>query len=199
MKKTCSTLLAATFMLAASTHALAEQKLTLTSGDKRPGLHATEWKKFTATVTDINYEYRRVFLMDSEGNSTTLAIDPQARNFEQVKKGDKVIIETAEAFAIQVTPSGEKPGHDSITYVQVAKPGEKPRGVAIQTQQVTATVEAIDYKSRTVTMKGPEGNTRVFKVDPVVKRLNEVKKGDHITVKLTEAVALSVVMAEPGK
>lgn len=199
MKKTHTLIVASTLMLAASAQTLAADKqMTLTSGGSRPGLHATEVKKFNATVSDINYEFRRVTLTDAEGRGITLTIDPQARNFDQVKKGDKVIIEIAEAFAIQVTPEGEKPGHDSITYVQVAKPGEKPHGVAIQTRQITATVEAIDYNTRTVTMKGPEGNTRTFKVDPIVKRFNEVKKGDQITVKITEAIALSVVKADPN-
>jgi hypothetical protein len=58
--------------------------------------------------------------------------------------------------------------------------------------QLTATVEAIDYKSRTVTLKGPEGNVHTFKVDPAAKRFNEVKKGDQVTIKMTEAIAISV-------
>jgi hypothetical protein len=198
MLKTPSALVAVAFMLAVPTHAQAEKQLTLTSSGNRPGLHATEVKKLNATVSEINYEYRRVTLTDSEGRNTVLTIDPQARNFEQVKQGDKVSIETVEAFAIQVTPNGEKTGHDSITYVHIAKPGEKPHGVAVQTKHITAIVEAIDYKARTVTMKGPEGHVRVFKVDPIAKRFNEVKKGDEITVKITEAIALSVTRAGPN-
>ncbi len=40
--------------------------------------------------------------------------------------------------------------------------------------------------------KGPEGNTRTIKVDPGVKRFKEVKKGDEVVVRLTEALAISV-------
>jgi hypothetical protein len=192
MLKTRFAVVATALMLAASTQVLADKKLTVSSDGNRPGLYATEVKKINATVSDINYEYRRVTLTDAEGKTTVLTIDPQARNFEQVRKGDKVAIETVDAFAIQVTPSGEKPGADSITYVHVAKPGEKPHGVAVQTRQVTATVEAIDYLARTVTMRGPDGNIRIFRVDPIAKRFDEVKKGDQITVKITEAIAMSV-------
>ncbi len=39
--------------------------------------------------------------------------------------------------------------------------------------------------------KGPEGNTRTIKVDPGV-RFKEVKKGDEVVVRLTEALAISV-------
>ena len=45
---------------------------------------------------------------------------------------------------------------------------------------VTASVEAIDYASREVTLKGPLGNKVTFTVDQRVKRLNEVKVGDLV-------------------
>jgi len=45
---------------------------------------------------------------------------------------------------------------------------------------LTASVEAIDQASREVTLKGPLGNTVTFTVDQRVKRLNEIKVGDHI-------------------
>ncbi len=44
----------------------------------------------------------------------------------------------------------------------------------------TATVEAIDYDTREVTLKGPLGNKATFTVDKRVKRLNEVKVGDLV-------------------
>lgn len=182
---------AAAFMLVASVQVFAEKATTYT-GNSRPSLHATDVKKFDAIVTDINYEMKRVKLTDAEGRSVVLTIDPQARNFDQVSKGDRVIIETVESIAIKVTPNGESPGADSILYVDVPKAGEKPHGVAVQTRQISAIVEDIDYQARTVTLRGPEGNLRRIRVDPVAKRFNEVKKGDLITFKLTEAIALSV-------
>ena len=39
---------------------------------------------------------------------------------------------------------------------------------------ITASVEAINYTNREVTLKGPLGNTVTFTVDQRVKRLNEV-------------------------
>jgi hypothetical protein len=45
---------------------------------------------------------------------------------------------------------------------------------------VTASVEAIDYATREVTLKGPLGNSVTFTADQRVKRLNEVKVGDFI-------------------
>jgi hypothetical protein len=43
---------------------------------------------------------------------------------------------------------------------------------------MTARVEDIDYKNRTVTLRVPQQKTVTLKVDKDVKRFNEVKKGD---------------------
>jgi hypothetical protein len=45
---------------------------------------------------------------------------------------------------------------------------------------LTASVEAIDYTNREVTLKGPLGNEVTFTVDKRVKRLDEVKVGDQV-------------------
>ena len=45
---------------------------------------------------------------------------------------------------------------------------------------ITATVEAINYSNREVTVKGPLGNSVTFTADQRIKRLNEVKVGDQI-------------------
>jgi hypothetical protein len=45
---------------------------------------------------------------------------------------------------------------------------------------ITASVEAINYINREVTLKGALGNTVTFTADKRVKRLNEVKVGDLV-------------------
>jgi membrane protein implicated in regulation of membrane protease activity len=67
-----------------------------------------------------------------------------------------------------------------------------PAGMMVETREVTATVEAIDQAKRLVTLKGPEGKSRTIKVDPRVKRLPDVKKGDQVVVRHTEGLAIYV-------
>jgi hypothetical protein len=45
---------------------------------------------------------------------------------------------------------------------------------------ITASIEAINPETREVTLKGPLGNKVTFTVDKRVKRLNEMKVGDHV-------------------
>jgi len=77
--------------------------------------------------------------------------------------------------------------------ISVAPRGNKPAAVAVNTVEISAKVEKVDYEKRLLTLKGPEGNTRTLKVDPRVKRLKEVKVGDDIVLRHTEAVAIEVI------
>jgi Cu/Ag efflux protein CusF len=54
---------------------------------------------------------------------------------------------------------------------------------------VTATVESVDVATREVTLKGPEGNHVTLTVGDKVQRLNEVKKGDQVTVEYYIGIA----------
>jgi len=191
MMTTRSLIMATALVVVVSTPALADTQ-TVAAGD-RPGGIVVNSQAITATVSAIDYKTRKVTLTGPQGNSVTLTVGPEAKNFDQVKKGDQVTIEKVDSVALLVTPKGEvAPAAGGETYVKVAKPGERPHGVMVRTVQITATVEAIDYKARTVTLKGPEGNERTLKVGPDAKRFDQVKKGDQVTVNLTEATAISV-------
>ncbi|MEW6272987.1 MAG: hypothetical protein AB1689_27230 [Thermodesulfobacteriota bacterium] len=74
-------------------------------------------------------------------------------------------------------------------------------GMAEETITVTATVQAIDQKTRMVTLLGPDGNTVTVRAGDEVKNLAQVKKGDFVTMVLYEAVAYEVRKkgtTEPG-
>jgi uncharacterized protein YcbX len=54
------------------------------------------------------------------------------------------------------------------------------------------TVQAIDQENRTVTLQGQRGKMFTVKVGPEVKRFNELKKGDRVTFRRQESLALSL-------
>lgn len=55
-----------------------------------------------------------------------------------------------------------------------------------------ATVEAVDYKSRMVTLKNSDGESFTFKAGENVKNLAQVEVGDLLTVDYIEAVSIEV-------
>ena len=65
----------------------------------------------------------------------------------------------------------------------------------VRTVTVRGTVAAVDKENRTVTLKGPQGNTLTLDVeDP--QKLDVIKVGDPVVVKYTEAVAYQI--KKPG-
>jgi hypothetical protein len=67
--------------------------------------------------------------------------------------------------------------------------------------EVTATVEAVDMKSRVVTLRGPDGQSFKVKADERVKNLPQVKKGDVVVATYYESLAYDVKkpgQAQPG-
>lgn len=62
---------------------------------------------------------------------------------------------------------------------------------------VSATVMAIDHKTRSVTLRGPEGNEETFTIGPEVRNLAQVRKGDEVVATYYESVALR--LRRPGE
>ena len=74
------------------------------------------------------------------------------------------------------------------------KSAPKPMGGA-QVTSLTATIEAIDTANREVTLKGPDGNLVMVEVPDAVKRFSELKVGDKVTFRYTEAMVVQVQKA----
>jgi Cu/Ag efflux protein CusF len=159
--------------------------------DKPSGV-AVQATSITATVEKINYKTRTVVLKGPEGNVVEMQVGEEAKNFDQVKKGDKVTFDYYESVAIDVQKSKGEPLAAETTSITRAKPGEKPGGTIKTTGVMTAKVEEINYKTREASLKLAEGNIMKITVGPQVKRLEEIKKGDEIVMQYTSTVKISV-------
>jgi hypothetical protein len=60
-----------------------------------------------------------------------------------------------------------------------------------------ATVTAVDAKKHTVTLQGPNGNSRTYSVSKKFN-LSKVKKGDVVVIQVIEAVAISLKGPKSG-
>lgn len=70
-----------------------------------------------------------------------------------------------------------------------------PVGV-VYTRTLSGTVEAIDTSARRAVLKGEDGTMTVVVMGPQVKDFNNLKKGDEVTVKYSEALALAVAKGD---
>jgi predicted RNA-binding protein len=172
------------------TSAIAQQK---DSGDKnaKPGRVAVDTVKLTGTVKAIDLDKKTATIEGSGGRVVTVDAK-NARNLDQVKVGDKVTLTYTREVAVSVRKTDQPPSVSETQSVQLAPKGQKPGGVEVRTVEVTGNVESVDTKKHTLTLTGPAGNVRTFQVDPSVKNLGQVKKGDQVVLRYTESAALSV-------
>jgi Cu/Ag efflux protein CusF len=144
-----------------------------------------------ATVQDIDYETRIVTLRDSEGNLTTFTAGESMVNLPQVKKGDVVLMDYFQGFAIAVGPKGTGlTAREDVVEVEGFKPGERPKGTVTEITDVLAVVESVDKKNRIVTLEGPEA-TVVLKVADDVNLAN-VNAGDEVVARYVSLFAINV-------
>jgi hypothetical protein len=73
--------------------------------DKAPGGIVTKTKQLAANVEAIDYKGRMITLQRPDGTSKTFKVSDAVERFDQIKKGDQVVLEYTEAIAISV----EKP------------------------------------------------------------------------------------------
>lgn len=76
---------------------------------------------------------------------------------------------------------------------QTASHAGTPKSIKLaDTYQLTGTIIAIDPVPREVHVTDAQGPTVVFPVGPGAKNFNPLKMNDHVRLKLTQAVAVSV-------
>jgi hypothetical protein len=157
-----------------------------------PGGKIEATVELQATVTAVDQEKRLVTLKPKEGEPLVVQVGDAVKNFDQVRVGDVVKVSYTEALAWQVKkPSEDTPGVSIQSEATRAAPGQKPGGGVTDSVTVTTTITAIDTAKSTVTLTGPEGNSRTIKVLP--ETVKKVKVGDLVTIIYSEALAASIV------
>lgn len=190
--KTIPSLLAAGLLAVSYTAGAAEHATEQATEIVAPRTVAAKLAKVTATIEAIDYEKRTVTLKGPK-RTITMQVDESARNFEQAKVGDKVAVEFYESLALMVQRTDASPPPPAeFAAVELAPLGDKPGVAAVDTQMITATVEAIDYETRMVTLKGPQGNSITLEVDESAPNFDKVKVDDQVVTRHTTAVAISV-------
>ncbi|MBM4269033.1 MAG: hypothetical protein FJ144_20900 [Deltaproteobacteria bacterium] len=148
-----------------------------------------------ATVEKIDHKTRQVTLKREDGSKISFRVDNSVQRLDQVVPGDVVVARYYESLAYRILEPGEKDMGTQIAGGVGTEPGAKPAAAGVSIVTTTAKITAIDRKSSTVTLTGPDGEPDEIKVrDP--KRLEAVQVGDVVEFSYTEAVAISV--EEPG-
>jgi len=155
--------------------------------------------KVSAQVVAIDKASRTVTLKGPKGNVVDVVAGDDVKNFDQIKVGDLVVVSYLQSLSLELQKA--KTGASGITVqsaAATAKPGEAPAAAAGRQVTAIAKVTAVNKKAKTITLKGPRGNSVTLDVQNP-DQFKVVKVGDEVLVNYTEAVAISVEPAPKKK
>lgn len=152
----------------------------------------------SAQVVAIDPVARVVTLKTKKGKVVDVVAGDEVRNFDQIKLGDFVVVRYVEALTLELmkTKSGIREMTETSDSAR-AQPGERPAAAAGRQVRVIADVTAVNKKAKTITLKGPKGNSVTLDVKNP-DHFKVVKVGDQVEAVYTEAVAISVEPAPAG-
>ena len=147
---------------------------------------------YEGTVTKVDKKTRTIFFQNNEGESKFVA-GPEIKNFDQIKKGDRlnVTYETAVAIELIKTKSDGIRSKVETSSETTSKPGEKPTRNITNTTTIIADIVAVDRPKKLVSVKGPSGKVTVVTVkNPQL--LADVNVGEQVKVIYFDAMAASI-------
>jgi len=154
----------------------------------------------TATITAIDLSTRQVTLSGPGGNTVTVHASDEVKNLGQLKVGDRV----AATYYASLLIEGRKasPGDNSVKAMSMSQvEDERGQGGGAagmqRTVTVVAKVMALDKPNGQITLRGPMGNIRTFKVqNPSL--LTHMTIGDNVVIRYTEAWAVALAEVAPA-
>jgi len=157
-----------------------------------PGAVLADTTRVEAEVVGVDKKSRTVTLKGPEGNVFDVTVGKEVKNFPQIKVGDRVIAEYAEALALKLKKGSGLRETVEKSDMQTAKPGQKLGAVKTREVDFVADVVDVDSKTGTVTILGAKGRVVKLKIkDPAV--LAEIKKGDQVEGTYVQATGIIVV------
>ena len=158
----------------------------------------SELQTVEATVEAIDPATREVTLRGAKG-PVSLIVGPEARNFDKVHVGDKVVVNYYQGIAAQMSKGGVKATEPATSaFAYPAQGGKRPGGGVGASITATVTIEAVDPGTNTVAFRGQDGEVHTIAVkSPNMQQfIRTLKRGDLVDVTYTESVAIDVVPAK---
>lgn len=142
-----------------------------------------------ARVVEIDAASNSVALQGPEGNIAVLDVNPDVADVKKLHVGEILNIAYQKAVLIGVDRLATK-GIRKRVDTELAQPASGGVVASARRVEVVATVQRIDRKHRTITLRGPT-RTETLDVAPQVA-LDQIKVGDSVRAVFVTAIAASV-------
>lgn len=147
---------------------------------------------YEGEVVKIDKKTRTITFKNKEGESKFVA-GPEIKNFDQIKKGDRLNVSYELAVAIELikTKSDGVRSKVETNTVTSSKANEKPSETIANKTTITADIVEVNREKKLVSVKGPSGKvTTVAVKNPAL--LADVNVGEQVKVIYYDAMAASI-------
>jgi Cu/Ag efflux protein CusF len=144
----------------------------------------------TFTIEAIDHATRIVTLKGEDGTYDDVYCGPEVQRFDALKVGDKVTFRYHESLVTAIKHSGA-PAKPPEAAAITRAPGATPAATMSRQMTAVVTIQAIDAKVPSVTVKTANGRSMSFRVENA-KNLEGYKVGDNVEVTYTQALAVNV-------
>jgi hypothetical protein len=173
--------------------ATAQGASTAVVAGKAPGerLKAGE-VEVRAKVVEIDAARRILTLRGPKGNIATMEAPAEVKNFDQIQVGDDLVVRYAAGVLAKLEPASKSGIRERVesTGSAAAPAGGMPGGASSRIVQVLATVEAVNRKDRSVTLRGVHRTVTLLAPEGV--DIAKVKVGDEVRAVFAESTVISV-------
>ena len=150
------------------------------------------YQLYEGGVVKVDKKTRTITFKNKEGESKFVA-GPDIKNFDQIKKGDRVNVNYELAVAIELikTKSDGVRTKVETNTVTKSKANEKPSETITNQTTIVADIVEVNREKKLVSVKGPSGKiTTVTAKNPAL--LADVKVGEQVKVIYFDAMAASI-------
>jgi Cu/Ag efflux protein CusF len=148
-----------------------------------------------ARVIGIDPVSNSVTLQGPQGRVAEIAVDPQIGDVKKLQLGDLVNIDYRAAMLVRVSKVKSNGIRERID-TSAAIPASGGVTAQVRTVEVIATIQHIDAKKRSVTLRGPN-RTVTLDVAPDVSLVG-LKTGDTVHAQFESATAVQVLRGGQG-
>mgnify|MGYP000845514297 CR=1 FL=1 len=150
--------------------------------------------KVTLAVEAVDKVGRTLVLKDDKGEQSKFVVGDQAKNFDQIKVGDLVVVSYVQELMMTLKKGGgELRERVDSSQQGSAAPGQKPGAYVTKDVAFIADVQQVDRKKGTITLRGALRTVTLKVKDP--QQLKLISKGDQVEGVYSEAMAIAVVPA----
>jgi preprotein translocase subunit YajC len=169
-----------------------EEKTEQTTMKEKPSVTRVSEVTLHGMIVAVDHENKTFTLKDEDGDVQKMSVGKAVKNFNQIDVGDHVSVTFYESFIAEVLPESTEVSTPKDKSVALTPQGGEKGIATMGTQEEIVTVEAVDLQNREVTFKGPEGHLSTLPVKDDVRNLENLKVGDKVFMKFTQALAVSI-------